>query len=226
MEILYAKSPFWDEKMISGLFREKIGELHIRSDNLELIMNDLKNNFRTNLDVTPYKLSDLDILLWIIDEEPGVLQITFNSQNSAELTRGMLDSMIELLKKQDDPVKEIKIFRDCVIDSSRVKDFLCSLFFGDSVENIIEHTSRLCLVDSNTYLNDETIKEMVDQLETLLFEEIVNKKIRVNGKVGVLKVVNDPYGRFGFFERGVKKNYVFLSLVQKMGTKTIRELIY
>lgn len=226
MEIIYGKSPFWDEKMKSGLFREKIGELHICSNNPEVIINDLKKAFRTNLDVQQFKLSDLDILIWVIEDEPELLQITFNSKYSHEINQGMLESIIKILKNYNGLVEEIKIFRDCEMDCGRVRDYLTSLFSGDIVENTIENTSRLCFVDSNTYLGDGQIKEMIDQLELLLFTEIVNKKIRVNGKAGVLKEVNDPYGRFGFYERGVKKNYVFLSLVQKMGAKTIRELIY
>jgi hypothetical protein len=67
---------------------------------------------------------------------------------------------------------------------------------------------------------------MIDQLESRLFEEILNKKVRVNGKSGILKEVNSTYDRFGFYESGARKNYVFLSLVQKMGTRTIRELVH
>lgn len=226
MKVIYAKSPFWDEKMNSGLFREKTTELHIRSKNLELIKTNLKKSYRTNLDVEHFKLSDLDILIWIIDEEPDLLQVTLSGKYSYERTQRMVESIIAAMKNPEGVVQEVIIFRDCEIDSCRVKDFLTSLFSGDVVENTIENTYRLCLVDSNTYLGDRQIKEMIDQLELLLFTEVVNKKIRVNGKAGVLKEVNDPYGRFCFFERGVKKNYVFLSLVQKMGTKTIRELIY
>lgn len=226
MEVNYLKTAFWDEKMKSGLFRERIGEIQIHGTPLEPVMAVLNQHFKTNLSGEQYNLSGLDILIWTNSDEPDSFQITLDENYSLEQSHTILAKITEALNKHHEMVKEIKISRDCEIDPARVKDFLVSLYSDDWVESTIRSIPKLCLIDANTYLSDNQIKEMIDQLESQLFEEIVNKKVRVNGKSGILKEVNSFYGRFGFFETGVKKNYVFLSLVQKMGARTIRELVY
>lgn len=226
MDIIYEKVAHFDEEMKSGLMREKLGEIQIEGEYLERPIVALKQQFRTNLNAEKQKLIDLDLLIWPSDDEEDLnsFQITLGDHCSFEQNQTITEGILEIMKKYQEEVQSVRIFRSCEVDRSRVEEFLITLNDGDVFENTLENVAKLCFIDSGTYLSSSHITQMIDKLERILFEEIVNRKIRVNGKEGVLKEVNGNYGRYGFFERGVRKNYVGLSLVQKMGTRTIREL--
>lgn len=212
MDIIYEKAAHFDEEMKSGLMREKFGEIQIEGEHLERPMITLKQHS--------------DFLIWRSDDEEdsNSFEITLSDHYSFEQNQAIIKRILEMMKNYQDEVQTVRIFRSCEVDRLRVEEFLISLNNGDVFENIMENVSKLCFIDSGTYLSSSHITQMIDKLERILFEEIVNRKIRVNGKEGVLKEVNGNYERYGFFKRGVRKNYVGLSLVQKMGTKTIREL--
>jgi hypothetical protein len=226
MDISYVKTLDFDKKINSGLMRENFGEIHIAGKQLEPIIAALRYHFRTNLNVEKQRLADLDFLIWYTDdqENANLFQITLSDSYSFKQNQTIIERILEIMKNYPGAVQSVRIFKICEIDRSRVEELLIALNNGDVFENISENVSKLCLIDSETYLSDTHITQMIDKLERILFEEIVNRKIRVNGKEGILKEVNGNYFRYGFFERGVRKNYVGLSLVQKMGARTIREL--
>lgn len=226
MDVIYEKAEHFDEEVKSGLMKEKFSEVHIAGNNLERLRVTLKQNFKTNADTEKQSLADLDFFIWPSDNigDLEVFQITLNDHYSFAKNQAVVEHILEMLGNYPKCVHSVRIFRDCELDLARVEELLVTLNNGDVFENILENISKLCFIDSGTYLSKNYITQMIDKFERILFEGIVNRKIRVNGKEGVLKEVNGDYARFGFFERGVRKNYITLSLVQKMGARTIRKL--
>lgn len=226
MDVIYEKAAHFDEEMKSGLMKEKFSEVHIMGNDLERLRVTLMQNFKTNSNTEKQSLADLDLFIWPSEDigDLEAFQITLNDHYSFAKNQAVVEHILEMMRNYPEYVHSIRIFRNCELDLARVEELLVTLNNGDVFENILENISKLCFIDSGTYLSKNHITQMIDKMERILFEGIVNRKIRVNGKEGVLKEVNGDYARFGFFERGVRKNYVSLSLVQKMGARTIRKL--
>lgn len=226
MDVIYDKVARFDEKMDSGLMEEKYSQIQIESWDSAPLLDSLNTRFKTNLNAGGIQISNLELLIWLPDEEgdPNSFQVTINDRYSLGESATIVKEILTQLTKHAEIIKRIRVSRDCEVDSSRVEQFLLDLQEGDVFENILENISKLCLIDSETYNNNKRIALMIDEMEKILFEELVNRKIRVNGKGGILREVPKERGHYGFFERGVRKNYMSLSLVQKMGAKTIREI--
>lgn len=228
LKIIYEKSANFDEDMRSGLMKEKLGEIIINAENITPILSTLNKNFKTSLNTQ--KSSDADLFIWLshdeLRNEEGIVSftITLNNNDFFEKSLSLVNQIIHSMNAHAGNVCWVKITRDCEVDRDRVEQFLNGLKNGDVFENILESVSKLCVIDSETYNSNTKIAQLIDEYEEVLFEGIVNNKIQVNGKGGVLREVQGDCGRFGFFERGVRKNYITLSLVQKMGARTIREL--
>jgi hypothetical protein len=225
MEIIYKKSARYKEELKSGLMREKYVEMYIKGREITFLLNALNKSFKTNLSVKDVQFADLDLLIWPPDEEgdPNSIHITLNDRYTSSESEAVVLKILEQMKENEHFVEVVRITCDCEVDSSRVEYFLRGLKDGDVFENILENVSRMCFIDWKTYQSNERIAQMIDEFEEILFAELVNKKIRVNGKSGVLKEVQGDC-RYGFYERGVRKDYDCLSLVQKIGAKTIREI--
>lgn len=228
LKVIYEKLANFDEDMHSGLMKEKLGEIKIRAMDITPLLTTLNKCFKTSLNTQ--KASEVDLFIWLPDddlteeEKIGFFSFTLNDTNTFEKNMSLMNQMLNSLKAHVGNVCWVKITRDCEVDRERVEQFLRGLKKGDVFENILENISRLCVIESETYNGNVNIAQMIDEYEGILFKELLNKKIRVNGKSGVLREVNGDCGRYGFFERGVRKNYVYLSLVQKMGARTIREI--
>ncbi len=228
LKVIYEKLANFDEDMRSGLMKEKLGEIKIRAKDITPILLTLNKSFKTSLNTQ--KTSEVEFFVWLPNDELseeekiGFFNITLNDTYTFEKNMSLMNQIINSMKAHAGNVCWVKITRDCEVDRERVEQFLRGLKKGDVFENILENISRLCVIDSETYNSNVRIAQMIGEFEEVLFEELVNKKIRVNGKGGVLKEVHGDCGRYGFFVRGVRKNYVCLSLVQKMGARTIREL--
>lgn len=225
MEIIYDRAAHFEEEMKSALMREKFAEIHIIGRDIQPLLDTLNKSYKTNLSVEGINFSELELLIWLPDEEsdPNSFQITLNEQFSFAETEALIKEILNRMKEHSENVKQIRITCDCEIDATRVERLLYGIKDGDVFENILGNIPKLCFIDSKTYQSKEGISQMIDEFEVILFEELVNKKIRVNGKAGILKEVQGRC-RYGFFERGVKKDYACLSLVQKVGAKTIREI--
>lgn len=228
IKVIYEKSSTFDEDMKSGLMKEKQGEIKIEAKDVTPILITLNKCFKTSLNTK--KASEFDLFIWppedesSNDNEIGSFHITVKDNYSFEKSLPLVNQILSRMNDHVGNVRFVKIMRDCEVDPSRVEQFLNNLKNGDVTENILDNISRLCVIDSETYNSNAKIAQMIDEFEEILFAELVNKKIRVNGKGGILKEVNGNYGRYGFFERGVRKNYACLSLVQKMGARTVREI--
>ena len=225
MEIIYDMVAHFEEEMKSGLMREKLSEIHMIARDIHPLIKTLNKSFKTNLNVGEVNFSELDLLIWLPDKEsdPNSFQITLNGHFSSVESDTLAKRILDRIKEHNENVEQIKITRDCEIDLTRVECLLSEIKDGDIFENILDNIPKLCFIDSKTYQSKETISQMIDEFEEILFEALVNKKIRVNGKAGMLKTVQGDC-RYGFFERGVRKDYVCLSLVQKIGTRTIRQI--
>lgn len=226
MDIIYEKSSHFDERMASGLMREKYSEIQVECREVVPILEALKKRFKTNLTPGDVSFSSLELLIWLPDEEgnPNAFQITFNERLMRTEGERLIQVLLAEFKEHADSLKGIRVLRDCELNPPRVEKFLGELLKGDIFENVLENIPKLSIIDSETYQGNPEISQKIDELENAFFEELVDKRIRVNGKGGILRKVHGDYGRYGFFERGVRKNYVCLSLVQKMGTRTIREI--
>ena len=147
-----------------------------------------------------------------------------NDSYSSDQRASTVQRILEILNDYHENVQVVRITRDSEIDPLLVEQLLTTLQDGDVIENVIGNISKLCFIDSETCRRNERIAMMIDEFEDVLFKELVNRKIRVNGKGGVIREVNGTWNRYGFFETGVKKNYINLSLVEKMGARKIRSL--
>ena len=225
MEIIYDMVAHFEEEMKSGLMREKLSEIHMIARDIHPLIETLNKSFKTNLNSEGVNFSELELLIWLPDEEsdPNSFQITFSGHFSFIESDALAKQILDRMKEHTENVEQIRITRDCEVDLSRVECLLNEIKDGDVFENILEKIPKLCFIDSKTYLSKERISKTIDEFEEILFEELVNKKIRVNGKAGILKEVQGDC-HYGFFERGVRKDYACLSLVQKMGAKTIRQI--
>lgn len=226
MEVIYEQTAQFNAKMKSGLMKEKCSAIHIKGKNIDSLIVALNDSFKTNLNVEGQKFDDCDILIWRndYDDNSDCFQITVNDKYSSAENHAIVKRIIEIMNTQAKNVQWVRISRNCAVDPLLVEQFLMTLQDGDVFENILEKISKFGLIDSGILHSNERSAQMIDEFESILFAGIVNKKIRVNGKEGILKEVNGNWGRYGFFETGVKKNYAGLSLGQKMGTRTIREL--
>lgn len=225
MEIIYDTVAHFEEEMKSGLMREKLSEIHMIAWDIHPLIKTLNKSFKTNLNVGEVNFSELDLLIWPPDEEsePNSFQITLNEHFSSVEREVIIKQILARMNEHPENVEQIRITRDCEVDLTRVECLLNKIKDGDVFENILENIPKLCFIDAKTYQSKEIISQMIDEFEEILFEELINKKIRVNGKAGMLKEVQGDC-RYGFFERGVRKDYACLSLVQKMGAKTIRQI--
>lgn len=226
MDIIYERSSHFDEQMASGLMREKYSGIQVECWEVVPILEALKKRFKTNLTPGDVPFSSLELLIWLPDEEgdPNAFEITFNEQLVRTEGARLIQCLQDEFKEHADSLKRVRILRDCELNPPCVEKFLRGLLEGDIFENVLENISKLSIIDSETYQGNPRISQIIDELEDAFFEGLADKRIRVNGKGGILREVHGDYGRYGFFERGVRKNYVCLSLVQKMGTRTIREL--
>lgn len=226
MNVIYEKTAHFDEEMKSGLMKEKFGEIYLEGQNLNVLASVLNEHFRTNLNTEGQKLSDLDLLIWAnVNEENGnSLELMVNDSYPSAQRANIVKRILDILNDYQDNVQVVRITRDSEIDPALVEQLLTTIQDGDVAENVIASIPKLCFIDSETYRRNERIATMIDEFEDVLFQELVNRKIRVNGQAGVLREVKGTWNRYGFFETGVKKNYVNLSLMQKMGTRTIRSL--
>lgn len=225
MEIIYDRAAHFEEEMKSGLMREKYAEVHIIGRDIQPLVDTLNKSYKTNLSVEGVNFSELELLVWLPDEEsdPNSFQITLNEHYSFAESEAILKEILDQMKEHSENVKQIRITCNCEIDLTRVEQLLDEINDGDVFESILENIPKLCFIDSKTYLSKKEISQTIDEFEEILFEELVNKKFRVNGKAGTLKEVQG-HCRYGFFERGVRKDYTCLSLVQKVGAKTIRQI--
>lgn len=228
MNVVYEKTAHFDEEMKSGIMKEKLGEICIKGQNLNALVSVLNENFKTNQNTEGQKFSDLDLIIWANANEANCksCDIMVNEIYSSDQRSSTEKRILEILNDYPDNIQVVRITRDSEIDSSLVEQLLITFQDGDVIENVIGNIPKLCFIDSETYRRNERITMMIDKFEDVLFKELVNRKIRVNGKGGVIREVNGTWSRYGFFETGVKKNYVNLSLVEKMGAKTIRSLVF
>lgn len=228
MKVIYDTTMDFEEEMNSGLMQEKYGAIKVVAQDAEVIqavVKTIEENFKTNMGREKLPIKELEFLIWLSDEDEESLEMTLNEHHSLAKNNTLVRKLLKLITEYENVVEEVRITRDCEINPNRVEKLLNDIDEADIFENILEQIPKLCFIDSQTYLSKEEITRKVDKLEGLLFEELVDKKIRVNGKPGVLKRV-DGNCRYGFFERGVRKEYVCLSLVQKVGARTIHDLSF
>jgi hypothetical protein len=204
LKIIYEKSANFDEYMRSGLMKETLGEIKISAEDITPLLRTLNNNFKTSLNTQ--KSSDVELFIWLahdelLSEEKIVsFDITFNNNYNFEKNLSLVNQIIHSINAHAGNVYWVKVTRDCEVDRDRVEQFLNGLKNGDVFENILENVSKLCVIDSETYTSNTKIAKMIDEYEEILFKELVNKKIRVNGKGGALREVQGDCGRYGFFE--------------------------